>query len=411
MDKLKHFLVRWWRVLALAAFLPVYVALAINNERNVDYLNNGFFTFWLSGKLLWTGGQPYLSADWVGGHHLNGAVWIPNQIFPYPLPLALFTAPLGIFPINQAYLLWDITAQVLIAACLLWLATRWEGLNRQLYVIFLLLATVLNGNVYLGLMTGTLAAFFLTALTLSLAGLENRRPLLAGLALALLALKPPLLTVTILIGLWLLFRRDWKTLSGLALGSLGLFLAGLLLDQHWVQKFLGAGNNLFGMRLGHQPTLISYTRLACGGEMNCAFLSYGLLVAALTGLYAWLVWKKRASLSPRLAFSAAIALGVLLPPYLWSYDYTLLIIPIACVAFELIRRRETYLHATLFLLLLDLLSIASLVLFWLNPDRPELTIQRDMWSIWVALFVLAATWILAFTRAGERPHPTGSESL
>jgi hypothetical protein len=402
MEKLKLFLARWWIVLVLAAFLPVYTVIAINNERNVDYLNNGFFTFWLSGKMVWTGESPYSSAAWVGGHHTHGATWIPNQIFPYPLPLALVTAPLGLLPINQAYILWDLVAQLLIAGCLLWLATRWEGLNRQLYVIFLLLATVLNGNVYLGLMTGTFAAFFLAVLTLALFFMETRRPLLAGLTLAFLALKPPLLTVTALIGLWLLFRRDWKALAGLALGGLGLLLVGLLQDPGWVQKFLGAGGNLFGMRLGHQPTLISYTRLACGGDMTCAFLGYSLAVAALLALYVGLVWRRRESLSPLMAFSAAIALGLLLPPYLWSYDYTLLVIPIAFVAFELIRRRETYLHATLFLLVLDVISIASLVLFWLNPDSPALTIQRDMWSIGVALLVLVATWILAFTRAGEK---------
>jgi hypothetical protein len=97
-----------------------------------------------------------------------------------------------------------------------------------------------------------------------------------------------------------------------------------------------------------------------------------------------------------MAFSAAIALGVLLPPYLWSYDYVLLIIPICYIAFELIRWRETYLYSTLFLLLLDLISIVGLVQFWMNPASDSLTIQRDMWSIWVAFLVLATTWWMLF---------------
>ena len=62
----------------------------------------------------------------------------------------------------------------------------------------------------------------------------------------------------------------------------------------------------------------------------------------LVGLYALLLWKKRETLTPLSVFSAAIALGVLLPPYIWSYDYTLLIIPICYIAFDLIRRRETF---------------------------------------------------------------------
>jgi len=142
--------------------------------------------------------------------------------------------------------------------------------------------------------------------------------------------------------------------------------------------------------------------------MTCAFLSYALIVALLVALFTFLIWKKRDNLSPIAVFSAAIALGVLLPPYLWSYDYTLLVIPIAYVAFELIRRRESYVHATAFLLLLDIFSIIGMLLFWINPDSPMLTIQRDMWSIFVALFVLLATWVLVFSRAGEK---TPTEAL
>jgi len=403
MEKIKSVLARWWMVLLILAFLPVYYGIAVNNERSVDYVNNGFFTFWLSGHLPWLGEHPYSTTDWVNGHHVNGASWIPNKIFPYPLPLALITAPLGLLPIAKAYILWDTLAQVLIAICILWLATHWEGLNRQLYVVFVLVATILNGNVYLGLMTGTIVALFLFFLTLSLYFIETDHPLLAGMALAGLALKPPLLTVVALIALWLLFRRNWKVLGGTALGGLGLLIIGLIQDPDWLQKFRGASENLFGMRLGSQPTILSYTRLICSGGLSCALFLYGLILLLLVGLFAWFVWANRERLSPLMVFSLAIALGVLLPPYLWSYDYTLLIIPICYIVFDLIRRRETYLHSTLFLLLLDTLSMIGLVLFWKNPASDALTIQRDMWSIWVAILVLVITFWMVFRVPPEAP--------
>jgi hypothetical protein len=223
-------------------------------------------------------------------------------------------------------------------------------------------------------------------------------------ALAGLALKPPLLTVVVLIALWLLFRRNWKALGGVALGGLGLLVIGLIQDPAWLQKFRGASENLLGMRLGNQPTILSYTRLGCSGALNCALFLYGLSVLLLVGLFAWLVWKNRTRLSPLMVFSLAISLGVLLPPYLWSYDYTLLIIPICYIVFELIRRRETYVHATLFLLFFDVLSIIGLVLFWKNPASEALTIQRDMWSIWVAILVLTLTsWMVFHASPETRP--------
>lgn len=396
MEKIKLVLMHWWAQLLLLAFLPVYYLIAVTNERNVDYVNNAFFTFWLSGRLPWLGQNPYSIPDWVNSHYTYGATWIPETIFPYPLPLVLITAPLGALPIKTAYILWDTLAQVLIALCILWLATHWAGLNRQLYVVFLLVATIFNGNVYLGLMTGTFTTLFLVFLTTALYFMETRRPLLAGVALAGLALKPPLLIIVALIGLWLLFRRSWKAIGGILLGGLGWLGIGLLLDPAWVQKFLGIGESLFNKRLGNQPTILSYTRLACAGDIDCAFLWYGLIVVTLIGLFAWLVWKKRETLSPLMVFSAALALGLLLPPYLWSYDYTLLLIPICYIVFDLIRRRATYVYSTLFLLLLDAMSIGGLVLFWMNPANETLSIQRDMWSIWVALLVLSITWWMVF---------------
>jgi hypothetical protein len=396
MECLKRFLKRWWMALILLALLPLFYWIAIYNEKTVDYVNNGFFTFWLSGRLQLTGGHPYSAIEWVSGHHTYGATWIPEQIFPYPLPLALIMTPLGLLPISKAYILWDVLAQVLIASCIVWLATCWSEVKQQIFVVVILIATVFNGNIYLGLMTGTLSALFLVFLTTSLYFFENRHPFFGGVFLACLALKPPFLVITALIGLWLLYRRNWKAISGIAAGGLGLLLTGSILDPQWVEKFRGVSDNLFNKRLGNQPTIISYTRLLCQGGADCAYISYAVLLLVLIGLYAWLIWKYKTVLSVRMVFSAAIALGVLLPPYIWSYDYALLIIPICFIAFDLIRRRKSYLFSALFLILLDMLSITGLFFFWRNPESSALTIQRDMWSIWVAILVLGCSWNMVF---------------
>mgnify|MGYP000067780381 CR=1 FL=1 len=399
--KLTLFLERYWMFLALAVMLPVYWNIVILNEQRVDYINNGFFKFWLAGRMTWTPAHPYSLEDWDAGHKQFGATWMDEKRFAYPLPLALLVAPLGLLPIETAYILWDFLAQILIAVCLLWLATHWEGLNRRLYVLFLLVAATLNGNIYLGLMTGTLAALFLAFLTLALFFLERKRDLLAGFFLVLVILKPPLVTILVLLGLWLLFSRRWRVIGGMALGGFSLLVIGLLQDPQWLQKFLGTGDSLLGMRLGHQPTILSYTRLACAGDMSCAITWYALLALCLAALFAFLLLKAHSRLSALQVFSLALPLGVLLPPYIWSYDYTLLVIPIAYTAFEMVRRQKTYIYATLFLLALTALALVGLTLFWMNPDSDALTIQRDMWSIWTGLYVLAAAWWLVLRAPPE----------
>lgn len=393
--RLTRFLERYWMALALLVMLPVYWNIAILNEQRVDYINNGFFKFWLAGRMTWTPEHPYSLEDWDAGHKQFGATWMDEKRFAYPLPLALIVAPLGLLPIPAAYILWDFLAQILIALCLLWLATRWEGLNRRLYVLFLLVAATLNGNIHLGLMTGTMAALFLVFLTLALYFFENGRDALAGFALAFVILKPPLVTILLLLGLWLLFSRRWRALGGMAAGGLTLLIIGLLQDPGWLPKFLGTGDSLLGMRLGHQPTILSYTRLACAGDLTCALTWYAGIALALTALFAWVLWKTHARLTPLQVFSLAIPPGLLLPPYIWSYDYTLFIIPVAYIAFELIQRHRTYIYSTLFLLILSTLAMVGLTLFWMNPASSALTIQRDMWSIWTAVYVLAVSWWVA----------------
>jgi len=392
MARLKILFERWWMVLVLVAFLPFAYNAAVANERSVDYVNNGFFTFWLSGHMNWTGGHPYSSADWVAGHHANGATWIPNQIFPYPLPLALVTAPLGLLPIGQAYILWGVLSQLLVAATILALSTFWQGLNQRLFAVFILVAAVLNSNVHLMLQTGTIGSLFLVFLLAALYCQHKGWDFAAGVALALMALKPPLLTIVALIGLWLLLRHNWKMIAGVLVGGLALLGIGMAQDVGWVDKFRGASENLFNMRLGNQPTIISYTRLACNGDLTCAVWTYALAALVLVGLYAWLLWAKRETLTPMSVFSAAITLGVLLPPYIWSYDYVLLVIPICYICFELLRRKRGYVYALVFLFVLDCISFWGAFLFSTHPESNALTIQRDMWSIWVGILALVVCW-------------------
>lgn len=393
MDGIKAFMARWWMVVVLLAALPLFYLFALGVPFALD---SSFFTFWLAGHMNWTGEHPYDSAAWVGAHQPNGVTWIPNQIFPYPLPLALLMAPLGLLPMAQSFVIWTVVSQVLIAASILTLATLWEGRNKQFFAILIVVAFLLNSNIRLLFQTGSITALFLLFVLIALYLQQKGHDFFAGMALALLALKPSFLIIAALIGFWLLLQRNWKMIGGGIAGGLLLFVVGLIQDVNWVSKFRGASENLFSLRVGSQPTIVSYTRLACGGEMTCTIASYAVIALLLVALYAWLVWKKRNSLTPLSVFSAALALGVLLPPYIWSYDYVLLVIPVCYICFEGIQRARKFLLPTLFLLLLDGLSFTMIVLFTFNPESSALTIQRDMWSIWVGILVLVTTWWMVF---------------
>ena len=402
MERLKILFERWWIVLALVASVPFFYTQALANEGAVDYVNNAFFSFWLAGRMIWTGGHPYSSIEWAVGHHSYGATYIPDPIFPYPLPLTLFMAPLGLLSIRDSYILWGTLSQLIVAAMIFLLATLWDGLNRRLFALLILVAVILNGNIHLMVLTGGIGSLFLVFLAAALYCAHRGWNFLSGVLLAFLALKPPLLVIVALIGLWLLLRRNWKMIAGIVSGGLGLLVVGMIQDPGWVAKFQGVGGNLFSLRLGYQPTIISYTRLACGGDLTCALWLYILIGCLLVGAYAWFIWKQRDQLGILPVFSLAIALGVLLPPYLWSYDYVLLVIPLVYISLELVCRTASYIRATLILIAFDTLSLVAVILFWLNPASDALTIQRDMWSIWVGLFVCAVCWWMVFRGQSDK---------
>ncbi len=64
--RLTRFLERYWMALALLVMLPVYWNIALLNEQRVDYINNGFFKFWLAGRMTWTPEHPLLAGR-LGG--------------------------------------------------------------------------------------------------------------------------------------------------------------------------------------------------------------------------------------------------------------------------------------------------------------------------------------------------------
>lgn len=104
---------RYFLLIPFLAALFFIIAVALVNP--VEYPNSDFFTFWLAGRLFSLGQDPYNSQAWVSGHHRFGATWIPNPTFVYPMPLSLLFAPLGLFPLYQAFIAWDVLSQFMMA--------------------------------------------------------------------------------------------------------------------------------------------------------------------------------------------------------------------------------------------------------------------------------------------------------
>ncbi len=360
---------------------------AMQNYMHVDYTNSNFFFFWLSGHMVRIGQNPYNQAQWLAGHAAFGATWIPNKIFPYPLPLAFFMVPLGLLPLGQSYIAWQIVSQIVIAITVYRLLQHWQEQPQRILFLPLTIFLLFFGPVFLTLQVGSVGPVALGAVLLSIIFLERDQSFLAGFALALTILKPPQgVTILALAGILFLARRDWKAILGMGLGGIFLLLLGIVRDPLWLVKFRGASEVVLDRTLGIQSNIYSFTYLACSQNVSCMWIfgTIGTILAlGLGGVY---LWRNRERLTPWEAFNVILPLGFVSTIYLWSYDQLLYVIPITWIAAKLIERTKSYIPAFIFMIVLDLFSFIALVV--------QANTRKDLLSIVTTVLILGMCLLL-----------------
>lgn len=363
----------------MAALAALLFFKALGNYQHQDYLNSNFFSFWLSGHMAWNGESPYDTSQFLAGFDRFGATYRPSRILQYPLPLMYFLAPLGLLPIGPAYFVWQLVSELAIAATVLLLIRREPG-SRLLFPL-LTAALLFFGPAYLSLQVGSVGIFSLLAITLAIVLLQKDRPFLAGVALAVTLLKPPqALTLMLLIGIWFVFRRQWRAIAGVGIGSVVLLAVWLLRDPQGLIKFRGSSDSLLGHTLGVQSNVYSFAYLACGRNATCMWALGTVAALVVVALGVFLLWRNRTAWSDWQAFNIIIPLGFLSAIYLWSYDQMLYIIPVVWIASRLFARVRSYAPVVVFLIVIDLVSFIALAV--------QATSRQDLASLVTTLLIL-----------------------
>lgn len=382
MAQFKTLLGRWWIPLVLLALAPAFWYVAQIFAEHTDIVNSNFFKIWLAGHLAATGGNPYSASDWLAGHLAFHSAWVPEKGFLYPLPLVYILWPFGMLPPQAAYRLWAFVSILACVAAIFILANQQQEFKLKLFATLLAIALLLFPPTLETIGKGTIGAILLLAGVGAIEFSRREKPFASGALFSVLLLKPQLgVPILGVIGLWMLIRRDWRGLSGLAGGSLFLFVLGALRDLHWVQEFLNISQQKLGSTFGDQPTLFSIATRLCSYQQNCT-IGLGLLLSGLcVAGVAYLLFRKGKTLSALEVFSLAAPFGMLVTPYLWSYDHVLLLIPFIWLAYWLILRTKTYTVAMVFLVLMDALAAVGL----------SLQDFKDFWNFIVPLSALLLT--------------------
>jgi hypothetical protein len=354
---------------------------------NFDFQSSNFTFFWLAGRMVLEGENPYDETQYLAGHETYGIKWQPNKIFPYPLPLAIFCIPLGLLSLPTAYITWQVITLLIVAATIFILLNHWQEAAPRRLLVPIFAAMFFFGPLYLTLHTGSIGAFALLAIVGAILLLEKDKSLLAGMVLSLTILKPPQgLTILLLAGIWFLARRDWKAIFGVAIGGLALLIVGMIQDLMWVIKFGGASQAVMDRTLGVHSNVWAFAYLACKGTSPCSTLLGGALGLILLGLGGIYLWQAQPSVGNQPQRTAWEAFNIILPIafvstiYLWAYDQLPYIIPIVWIIGTLVERTKSYLYAFVFLIVLDLFSFYALV--------QQASNGKDLWSLGTTVIVL-----------------------
>jgi alpha-1,2-mannosyltransferase len=339
---------RWHRTVATGmAVLFVIVAgwtcwIIYSTPQAADFLS-----YWAAAKLA-LDGVPANAYD-IGKHRAVELAIAPIDgllPFPYPPPFLLLLVPFGLLSFALAFAAW------LIFTGGLYVAT----VRRTAPLPYSLAHPSALANVLIG-QNGFLTA----SLFIGGTALLERRPFLGGLTLGLMIIKPQL---ALLLPMIVFAARMWSAMAGAILSAATLSLLALAL----------LGSETF---LGFWRILPAYTGFMAGSKVpwdelaspfaflrwfdvpqGVALLIHGVIATAAGGLV-W--WSWRSAIPQRVPMLAAATM--LVPPYIFTYDALLLVVPLAWF----IRRKEYPLLVAL-LWMLCLLPVASYFDFYAGPN-------------------------------------------
>jgi hypothetical protein len=232
--------------------------------------------------------------------------------FPYPPPFLFLVSMFAWAPYPIAYLLWiSATAGLYLVVTKRFMGPRFAFAHPAAIV-----NAIIGQN---GFLTSGIFLFGISKIAAA--------PFTAGLILGLLVIKPQL---AMLIPVALLASRQWRAIGGAALSSLSLLAAAALvfgLDSY--RGFFGITQQYAAFMAAdrwdwaQQASVFGFFRFL--GAPQPFALTMQAIAAVMAAVLTWRAWANQSE--QRGAVLAAATL--LVPPYVFTYDSLLLVLPLS----------------------------------------------------------------------------------
>jgi len=312
----------WLGLAAVAAVAPAIALLSVLAQPAADRFND-YHDYWLAGRLVSAGGNPYDLAQLTALAEQSGLHFLVGGGYSYLPPFAIAMVPLAVLPFELSAWLFGLASIVVFALTVGWWLAHWrtaEPRRRRLAALLAgcfppVLGTIVVGQV--NLLVGALIAAGLATVMAESRGRPGRTGTLTraagGIALGLatvVKLYPGAAALPIAIG------RRFALSAGIALGfGLPLLVAALVApaasggarglaslvepDGYWTNQSL----NGFASRLVADS---DRTSAPLPGVMPPELLSACLMVAFAAATLA-VLWHGRAALSTPAGLALACA--------------------------------------------------------------------------------------------------------
>ncbi|HET9087500.1 MAG TPA: glycosyltransferase 87 family protein [Acidobacteriaceae bacterium] len=273
--------------------------------------NRDFVEYWAAGQQLVHGKNPY-NANRIFAIERSAGKKAPRPIIMFNPPSALFlTVPLGTIGLKAGYLLWSffVLGAWLGSVHMIWVMNGKPD-NRVHFIGYVFAPAIAC------FLLGQMAAFVLLGLTLFLF-FHRTRPMLAGAALLLCALKPHLFfPFWIVFFSWAITRRCYRVLAGAATSLAIACLAPLFFNPAIYRQYAAMGRSS-GVKTAFIPTFSEVFRIVIAP--NAFWIQFLPAMLGCIGAF-WYFQRHRADWDWQKHGAPLILLSLLVAPYSWYFD-------------------------------------------------------------------------------------------
>lgn len=376
----------------IAILLPIFMGVSlwwVNNVHEAARLSD-FAQYWQGGRMILDGSDVYNSDEWLATRAIYGTRLGSEPTYQYPLPFAIILAPLSLLTVTQAFILWMFFEQVAILTSILLLFTFYPR-RSALWELLALVAVFLFRPTFIVIFGGQIAAGILFFITLAAYLFNREQWFYGGLVASLAILKPSLgAPFLILLGTWLLSKKQWSALAGIILGALLLYGIGALYNFHWALDYLNVGSYNFNKYYAMQVTLWSVAGLLFYNSGPWKLIIGLLAISMVLLLTVYFLRNKNIAETPFLVIAVLTATTLLVAPYSWNYEQILLAVPIIYILAAVAAAYGDWLAALCSLFIVGLAVVLVLIAYRL---------EHDVWSVLISVVV----WVIVLFLS--RFHP------